>query len=570
MDNPLVMSHSHQDLAIGREVDGYKIQSVLGRGGMGIVYQAEDIALSRPVALKMIDPALARDEAFVRRFRAEARALARVNSPYIVNIHALRKSEFGMLIVMEYVDGGTLADLIDEGPIPWERALPIIRQMLQAFEQAHGVGVIHRDIKPRNIMLSRAGTVKVTDFGLAKVNQGDRASTMTQGVAGTLYYMSPEQVKGLQDLDHRSDLYALGMTIYEMLTGRLPFDRNASDFSIMRTIVEAKLPPPTQFRDDLPEPVARVIMQALEKEPDRRFENAREMLEAFEACDDRQEAAAKKAGTRRRPRRRYAMALTAVLALAVVAVVGGYLIYERWSVTETAQGIVTPFPEDLPIEEAPVDPYLIDDEAIAQHMPDPVTAEQETPADDEGTEDAGPPGNGTSSDTGSPPDGGNDEGGNDDSGDQGTPPPAPATLELHTAEPGVRITARGVTHTAQGTFRLPPGTHTVTFHHPTYGSREERIRVEAGEEKTLTYYFTGLVNIPSPLLANGEERWCTIEVNGEVQDGFTPKTLVLGPGRHTISLRKAGYEILDNGQQVEIRPGFERPEYGLTFGIREQ
>ncbi|GIV60323.1 MAG: protein kinase [Rhodothermaceae bacterium] len=269
------------DPLVGREVDGYRILEVLGRGGMGIVYKAEDVALSRLVALKMIDPALARDETFVRRFRSEARALARIDSPYIVRVHALRQTEHGLFIVMEYVEGGTLTDRLQAGPIPWQQALPLVAQMLTALEHAHSVGIIHRDIKPSNIMLSRSGGVKVTDFGLAKLSQADANRTVTQGIAGTLYYMSPEQVKGLTTLDHRSDLYSLGMTIYQMLAGELPIDRDSGEFAIMRSIVEESFPPPSRYRSDLPEELSRVVMKALEKEPDQRYQSAAEMRAAF-------------------------------------------------------------------------------------------------------------------------------------------------------------------------------------------------------------------------------------------------------------------------------------------------
>ncbi len=265
--------------AVGMELDGFRLTEVLGRGGMGVVYKAEDLALSRSVAIKMIDPNLVHDEGFLRRFRAEARALARIDSPYIVRIHALRQSEDWFFIVMEYVDGGTVFDL--PCPCPWARALPLMKEMLTGLEHAHSVGIVHRDIKPRNIMLAKNGSVKITDFGLAKESRGDGA-TVTQGIAGTLYYMSPEQIKGLATLDHRSDIYSMGMTFYEMLAGRLPFDKDASEFSTMRTIVEDPFVPPTEFRKDLPPRLAAIIMKALEKDPDRRYGSAHEMCADLE------------------------------------------------------------------------------------------------------------------------------------------------------------------------------------------------------------------------------------------------------------------------------------------------
>ncbi|NBC00388.1 MAG: protein kinase [Bacteroidetes bacterium] len=272
---------------IGAEVDGYRIQEVLGQGGMGIVYKAEDVALSRTVALKMIDPGLARDAAFLRRFRSEARALARIDSRHIVRVHALRETSAGLFIVMEYVDGGTVSDLLTEGPVPWQRALPVIRQTLTALHDAHSVGVWHRDIKPGNILISATGQVKVTDFGLAKLEQkGDGMQTVTQGISGTLYYMSPEQVKGAADLDHRSDLYSAGMTIYKMLTDDVPFDRSAGDFAIMRKIVEEPVPRLDGTRDDLPPALVDAVARALQKDPAARFSSAKAMLQALEGLDE--------------------------------------------------------------------------------------------------------------------------------------------------------------------------------------------------------------------------------------------------------------------------------------------
>ena len=271
------------DALIGQTVDGYRILSVLGRGGMGIVYKAEDEALSRTVAVKMIDPTLARDEAFVYRFRREARALARIDNRHIVGVHTMRQTEAGLFIVMEYVDGGTVTDLLENGPLSWQQALPIIQQMLSALEHAHGVGVVHRDIKPSNIMLTSQGVVKVTDFGLAKVRSGGGATTVTQGIAGTLFYMSPEQVKGAKDLDYRSDLYSMGVTIYKMLTDHLPLDPEAGEFDIMRSIVEDDLPPPSSARLGLSAAFDAAVMKALAKDPAQRYQSAAEMRAAFEA-----------------------------------------------------------------------------------------------------------------------------------------------------------------------------------------------------------------------------------------------------------------------------------------------
>ena len=206
--------------------------------------------------------------------------MARVASPHIVRVMALRETEHGMFIVMEYVDGGSLHDRMADGPMPWATLWPLLRQMLLGLEAAHTVGVVHRDIKPRNVLLTTDDTVKLTDFGLARL-QSDGDATRTQAVAGTLAYMSPEQVRSLPTLDHRSDLFSLGLTAYEALVGRLPFDRDGGDFTMMRAIVEDEVPAPTTFDDRVPPEVATALMRALEKDPDRRYSSAAEMREAL-------------------------------------------------------------------------------------------------------------------------------------------------------------------------------------------------------------------------------------------------------------------------------------------------
>ncbi len=268
------------DSLIGKTVDSYRILEVIGRGGMGVVFKALDTSLEKVVALKMIDPFLARDENFVRRFKTEAKALAKLENQNIVGVYALRETESGFFMVMEYVESIPLSQYLQEnGPFNVSDAISITKQLLNAIGHAHKVGVIHRDIKPSNILLAGKTKVKVTDFGLAKVvEQKGPASTVTQARAGTLYYMSPEQVKGLKNVDLRSDLYSLGMTVYEMIAGRVPFDKTDSDFTIQKIIVDGEIPSPVKFNSDIPKKFTKIIFKSINKDPEKRYQTAEDML----------------------------------------------------------------------------------------------------------------------------------------------------------------------------------------------------------------------------------------------------------------------------------------------------
>jgi len=285
-----------QSNMIGRVIGSYRIIEKLGGGGMGIVYKAQHIELERFVALKMMNPALAQDDRYLRRFKEEARALAQLNNPNIVIVHDLLDTESGLFIVMEFVEGITLADkLLQVGPILYEEAMPIFKQALTAMGYAHQAGVIHRDIKPNNIMVTEKGTIKVMDFGLAKIQQGI-GLTKSGYTFGTPPYMSPEQVNGLINVDHRSDIYSLGMTFYELLAGRLPFEKTNSEVDLYKAILNEEFPPPNQYNSLVPPDLAGMVMKAIEKDPEQRFQTTNEMLQEIERFETAQAPDLRKPG----------------------------------------------------------------------------------------------------------------------------------------------------------------------------------------------------------------------------------------------------------------------------------
>jgi serine/threonine-protein kinase len=252
----------------------YLIQRKLGAGGMADVYLAEDQELGRRVALKMLNDRHAGDEQFVERFRREAQSAAGLNHPNIVSIFDRRQAEGTYYIAMEFLDGRTLKELlIKNGPTPIAIAIDYARQILSALSFAHRHGIVHRDIKPHNIVVNPDGRLKVTDFGIARSG----ASQMTEAgsIVGTAQYLSPEQARGAP-VDPRSDLYSLGIVMYEMLTGRVPFTGDAPVEIAMKHL-SAVPDPPSKTREEVPHDLDAVVMRALAKDPDHRYASAEEM-----------------------------------------------------------------------------------------------------------------------------------------------------------------------------------------------------------------------------------------------------------------------------------------------------
>jgi len=256
----------------------YHVESLLGSGGMGKVYKARDRELDRTVAIKVLRPDLMTDPMALQRFKHELLLASSISHPNILRIHDLGEYNGVKFISMAYVDGGDLTQLLrKEGRLPLDRALNILRQLAAALAAAHGVNVVHRDLKPQNILLGSQHHIYVTDFGIAKTLESDRTSvTRTGAVLGTPLYMSPEQVEG-KPVDHRSDLYTYGLIFYEMLTGILPFTGDTT-FQLMYQRVHQLPKRPELVIPDLPPYLSRICLKCLEKEPANRYQSATEIL----------------------------------------------------------------------------------------------------------------------------------------------------------------------------------------------------------------------------------------------------------------------------------------------------
>ena len=256
--------------------DRYELQEKIGEGGMSLVYKARDKKLNRFIAVKILKHEFIDNEDIVDKFKKEATAIANLNDPYIVNVLDVGSQDDYNYIVMEYVKGKTLKELIREkGRIPYDLALNFSTQIAKALDCAHKNNIIHRDIKPQNILVTEEGSLKVTDFGIAK-STNSSTITNTSNVIGSAHYFSPEQAKG-NYIDSRTDLYSLGVVIYEMVTGRVPFDAD-SPVSVALKHIQEEVVPPKNINSAVPESLNKLILKAMEKEQIKRYQSAKEMI----------------------------------------------------------------------------------------------------------------------------------------------------------------------------------------------------------------------------------------------------------------------------------------------------
>ena len=259
----------------GRVIAHYRILKCLGEGGMGVVYKAEDTKLKRVVALKFIRPEIGDRADAKTRFRREAQASAALNHPHIATIYEIGEAQDGQLyIAMEYLEGPTLRDKLHGGPLELSEGLELADQLAAGLQAAHELGIVHRDIKTANIIITRSGSAKIMDFGLARSGQGSQL-TRTSAVVGTVSYMSPEQASG-EPTDQRTDIWSFGVVLYEMFTGRNPF-RADNDRAVLNAILTKKPVPLTVLRQDAPLELERIVGRCLEKKPERRYQRTADL-----------------------------------------------------------------------------------------------------------------------------------------------------------------------------------------------------------------------------------------------------------------------------------------------------
>ncbi len=279
---------------LDREFDGYEVNRLLGRGGMAVVFEGHDHSLGKRVALKVLLPEFSRNNTYLARFHREARIAAKLTHPNTVQVFRCGEQNGVQYLVMEYVEGETLADVIrNRGRMPEEEAVDIILQLTGALEEAAELGIVHRDIKPANVLMSKWGMPRLTDFGIAKefsdLHDPKIQMSLTMGIVGTPTYMSPEQARGVKQIDLRADIYSLGATLYHLVVGDVPFFADTPQETMVRVVSESPRPP-RRLRPDLSEPLAAIICKMMAKEPDDRYRSYAELEEDLEAVRNAHDA----------------------------------------------------------------------------------------------------------------------------------------------------------------------------------------------------------------------------------------------------------------------------------------
>jgi serine/threonine protein kinase len=314
-----------EDPLIGKELNRCTIQRKLGQGGMGAVYLAHHPGLNRPVAIKVLPGDLASKPEFKERFFREARLAARLEHPNVVQVHDVGEEQGVHYIAMQYVEGRSLdAILKDKKKLALHEALAITKRIAVALSAAAKLGIVHRDIKPHNILISKDGVVKVADFGLAKDEDSNRSISEPGEIMGTPYYMAPEQAKG-EKVDHRGDIYSLGATLYHMLSGRRIFDGGTPVSIVMKQINDAPIPI-REIEPSVSEPVAAILEKMLQKDPANRFPSAEELVKALDALKQPGVSATAVPPPPAPPRRKAAMIALPVAGILMVGVVLGLVL----------------------------------------------------------------------------------------------------------------------------------------------------------------------------------------------------------------------------------------------------
>ena len=264
---------------IGKTIDSYLILEVIGRDGIGLIFKAEDINLGKYVVLTKVDEAFIKDERFRKLIKKEANIIDKINIPGIIIEKNILENKQGFFLLMEYIEAQSLFQHIREnGPFSTKSAILIIKQLLNTIGNLHKVSIVHRDIKPINIYLNDNGEIKITYYALTSLIKKISFDSDFIYNVGSLFYTPPEVLKGLRIIGISRDIYSLGITFYEIITGRVPFEKTDSDFSIQKKIIEGKFPPPGKFNSNIPKKFEEIILKSINKNPNKRYRNTEDIL----------------------------------------------------------------------------------------------------------------------------------------------------------------------------------------------------------------------------------------------------------------------------------------------------
>ena len=349
---------------INKTILHYKIIERLGEGGMGVVYLAQDTKLEREVAIKFLPSNITSNSDERERFKIEAKAAAALNHPNITTIHAIEEFNDEMFIVMEYIDGKELKEEIASNPLPLTRVLDITTQIAEGLKAAHDKGIIHRDIKSANIMVTDAGDVKIMDFGLAKIGSGIQL-TKEHSTLGTIPYMSPEQAKG-EDVDHRTDIWSFGVVLYEILTGEMPF-KGDYEQAVIYSILNEEPEPVTKLNPEISPELEEVVNRTLAKNPDDRFKNADKLLIDLKSIEGTTKDIDSKTATsqNQKPKQKvaYFYALIAVI-IVMISIAGIIFFSDKDQGTKLRSIAVLPFSNSKPDPETDYLGFALADQII--------------------------------------------------------------------------------------------------------------------------------------------------------------------------------------------------------------
>ena len=530
---------------IGKTLGNYQIIEEIGRGGMGIVYKALQVSLNRIVALKVLPRQYTNDPEFLARFGREARSAASLNHPNIIQIYDIDNKQGVHYFVMEYIEGTNLMTLIEkEGALPLEQAVDITWDICKALDFAHKNGVVHRDIKPHNIMITDQGATKVFDFGIARA--ADSAGLTSTGAnIGTPQYMSPEQARGEMGVDGRADLYSLGIVFYEMLVGRVPFDGTTAVGTMYRHVNEAP-DPPSSLNPEVPPEIDAIVMKALTKEPDERYQTGREMIQSLYDAKKKLELSVTRTPESEAVVKKKNKAIPLVLGIFLILLLAAGAAYKLGFFSSTYDLLISTDVPDVSVYKdgrlLGSTPFKMEDGSLkpGRHI---LLLSKEGYADTV-LDLSFMRGEIIEHEVSMPERFGY------------------LTMILEPPDQMIFIDKAERAPPRSDQYRLSPGVHIASFHREGYQSRTDTVEITADIDDTLRI---SLDILPAIVSIQSNPLGADVFVDDEKLESVTPLTEEIVPGNRIIRVEKSGYASVDT--MLSLQPGMSSD---ITFTLVEK